>query len=53
LCEGAAGVPEISCYSRQEIEGGVIIRYLMRMPGERDWTPVTLVVPAEDRRQAA
>jgi hypothetical protein len=44
-------VPEIRRYSRQEIGDGVIIRYLMRMPGERDWTPVKLVVPAEDRRR--
>jgi hypothetical protein len=33
-------VPEISRYPRQEIEGGVVIRYLVRQPGERDWTPV-------------
>ena len=35
-------VMEVSAYSRQEIEGGVIIRYLVRKPGERNWTPVTI-----------
>ncbi len=38
-------VPEVCCYSRQEIEGGVVIRYLVRQPGERDWQPVKLFVP--------
>jgi hypothetical protein len=47
------GVPEISCYSRQEIDGGVIIRYLVRKPSKRAWTSATLFVPAEDRRRAA
>ena len=35
-------VMEVSAYSRQEIEGGVIIRYLVRKPGERNWTSVTI-----------
>ncbi len=33
-------VPEVSCYSREEIEGGVIIRYQVRSPGETAWRPV-------------
>ncbi len=33
-------VPEVSCYSRQQIEGGVIIRYMIRNPGETAWRPV-------------
>lgn len=33
-------VPEVSCYSRQEVEGGVVIRYMIRNPGEVEWQPV-------------
>jgi hypothetical protein len=33
-------VPEVSCHSRQEVEGGVIIRYLIRNPGEVEWRAV-------------
>ncbi len=40
-------VPEVSCYSRQEIEGGVIIRYLVRSPGETAWRPVKVFRPTE------
>lgn len=39
------GVPEISCYSRHEIEGGVIIRHLVRQPGECDRQSVRLFRP--------
>jgi hypothetical protein len=47
------GCPEITAYSRQEIDGGVIIRYMVRQPGERTWTLVKLFVPAEKRRRVA
>jgi hypothetical protein len=33
-------VPEVSCYSREHIEGGVIIRYMIRKPGEVEWRSV-------------
>ncbi len=42
-------VPEITCYSRQQVEGGTVIRYLQRNPGERCWQPVTLFRPDEVR----
>ena len=35
-------VPEIACYQRREIEGGTIIQYVMRKPGESVWTPVKI-----------
>lgn len=38
-------VPEVSCYSRQEIEGGVIIRYMIRNPGEVEWRAVKVFRP--------
>jgi hypothetical protein len=38
-------VPEVSCYSREEIEGGVIIRYMIRNPEEVEWRAVKLFVP--------
>ncbi len=51
FCESAApnvmGVPEIRSYQRKAIEGGVVIRYEVRQPGERDWTPVKLFQPTE------
>jgi transcription antitermination factor NusA-like protein len=47
------GVPELRNYYREVIDGVVIIRYLVRQPGERDWTPVKLFIPTEDRRRAA
>ncbi len=40
-------VPEVSCYSRQEIEGGVIIRYMIWNPGEVEWRPVKVFRPDE------
>ncbi len=40
-------VPEVSCYSRQEIEGGVIIRYLIRNPEEVEWRAVKVFRPTE------
>jgi hypothetical protein len=40
-------VPEVSCYSRQEIESGVIIRYMIRNPGETEWRAVKLFRPTE------
>ncbi len=43
-------VPEVSCYSREEIEGGVIIRYMIRNPGEVEWRPVK-VFRADDASQ--
>lgn len=38
-------VPEVSCYSREEIDGGVVIRYMIRTPGETVWRPVKLFRP--------
>jgi hypothetical protein len=38
-------VPEVSCYSRQEIDGGWIVRYMIRRPGETVWRPVKLFRP--------
>ncbi len=38
-------VPEVSCYSRQHIDGGVIVRYMIRRPGETVWRPVKLFRP--------
>ncbi len=40
-------VPEISAYSREEIEGGVIIRYMIRNPGEVEWKQVKMFRPDE------
>ncbi len=40
-------VPEITAYSQQDVEGGTVIRYLQRMPGEREWQPVKLFIPQE------
>ncbi len=34
------GVPEIRHYRREVLDGVVIVRYEIRQPGERDWTPV-------------
>ncbi len=38
-------VPEVSCYSRQQVDGGVVIRYMIRRPGETVWRPVKLFRP--------
>jgi hypothetical protein len=35
--------PEIRHYRREVIDGAVIVRYEIRQPGERDWTPVRLI----------
>jgi hypothetical protein len=40
-------VPEVSCYSREEIDGGVIIRYMIRNPGEVEWKQVKMFRPDE------
>jgi hypothetical protein len=40
-------VPEVSCYSREEIEGGVVIRYMIRNPGEAEWKQVKVFRPDE------
>ncbi len=40
-------VPEVSCHSREQIEGGVIVRYLIRQPGETAWRAVRLFRPDE------
>ena len=40
-------VPEVTAYSRQEIEGGVIIRYMVRSPGEVEWRAVKVFRPTE------
>jgi len=42
-------VPEVSCYSREVIEGGWVIRYMIRRPGETTWQPVK-VFRADDRK---
>ncbi len=46
-------VPEVSCYSRQEIEGGVIIRYMIRNPGEVEWRPVKVFRAADASQELA
>ena len=46
------GVPELRHYAREEIEGGVVIRYEVRKPGERDWQPVTLFRPTDTHPEA-
>ncbi len=38
-------VCEVSCYSRQHIDGGVVVRYMIRTPGETAWRPVKLFRP--------
>jgi hypothetical protein len=40
-------VAEVSCHSREEVEGGTIIRYMVRRPGETEWRPVKLFRPTE------
>lgn len=40
-------VPEISCHSREEIEGGTMVRYMIRNPGEVEWKPVKVFRPTE------
>ena len=44
-------VPEVSCYSREEIEGGVVIRYMIRKPGEVEWQPVKVFRPTEAEQE--
>lgn len=49
------GVPEIRSYGREVIEGGVVVRYEVRQPGEADRAPVALFRPTEvdpDERSA-
>ncbi len=41
-------VPEVAAYSRQQIEGGTIIRYLIRQPGETEWRVVKLFRASAD-----
>ncbi len=41
-------VPEVRNYRREAIEGGVVIAYEVRHPGEREWTPVCLFQPTEE-----
>ncbi len=43
----ALTVPEIACHSREEVDGGVVIRYLIRQPGETAWRAVKLFWPTE------
>ncbi len=39
-------VCEVSCYSRQQVAGGgIVIRYMIRSPGETVWRPVKLFRP--------
>jgi hypothetical protein len=40
-------VPEVACHSREAIEGGVVIRYMIRYPGEVEWRPVKVFRPDE------
>ncbi len=43
-------VPEVSCHSLQEVEGGYVIRYLIRNPEEVEWRAVK-VFRADDASQ--
>ena len=38
-------VPEVSCHSLQEVEGGYVIRYLIRNPEEVEWRAVKVFRP--------
>ncbi len=38
-------VCEVTAYSRQHIDGGIVIRYMIRTPGETVWRPVKLFRP--------
>jgi hypothetical protein len=38
-------VPEVSCHSLQEVEGGYVIRYLIRNPEEVEWRAVRVFRP--------
>ncbi|MDQ3525818.1 MAG: hypothetical protein M3451_12290 [Chloroflexota bacterium] len=40
-------VPEVTAYSREEIEGGYVIRYLIRNPEEVEWRAVKVFRPDE------
>ncbi len=40
-------VPEVSCHSLQEVEGGYVIRYLIRNPEEVEWRAVKVFRPDE------
>jgi hypothetical protein len=40
-------VPELACHSREEIEGGYVIRYMIRYPGEVEWRAVKVFRPTE------
>jgi hypothetical protein len=41
-------VPEVSCHSLQEVEGGYVIRYLVRNPEEVEWRAVKVFRASED-----
>ncbi len=40
-------VPEVSCHSLQEVEGGYVIHYLIRNPEEVEWRAVKVFRPDE------
>jgi hypothetical protein len=40
-------VPEVTAYSKERIDGGVLIHYLVRDPGEMAWRAVRLFRPDE------
>jgi hypothetical protein len=40
-------VPEVTAYIREQVDGGCVIRYLIRQPGETAWRAVRLFRPAE------
>ena len=40
-------VPEIRNYRQRPIEGGIVITYEVRQPGEADWQPVTFFKSTE------
>ncbi len=44
-------VPEIVAYSRQPIEGGALVSYLMRQPGATVWEPVKFFTPERDAEE--
>ncbi len=40
-------VPEVTAYIREQVDGGCVIRYMVRRPGETEWRPVKLFRPTE------
>ncbi len=46
-------VPEVSCHSLQEVEGGYVIRYLVRNPEEVEWRAVKVFRPTEHDQELA